>query len=97
MFLYRLRNAASTASCSMSFAVAQHITLTDRYGHALMVCELPKGIRRDEVARLHHQILANFHGELIKQAPTKPIHLSWPEVVNRLEQRMDCLARPKAA
>jgi len=97
LFLYRLRNAASTASCSMSFAVAQHITLTDRYGHALMVCELPKGIRRDEVARLHHQILANFHGELIKQAPTKPIHLSWPEVVNRLEQRMDCLARPKAA
>ncbi len=81
----------------MSFAVAQHITHTDRYGHALMVCELPKGIRRDEVARLHHQILANFHGELIKQAPTKPIHLSWPEVVNRLEQRMDCLARPKAA
>lgn len=75
----------------MSFAVAQHITLTDRYGHALMVCELPKGIRRDEVARLHHQILANFHGELIKQAPTKPIHLSWPEVVNHLEQKMSCM------
>jgi len=91
LMLYPLRNAASIAICSMSFAVAQHITLTDRHGHALMVCELPKGIRRDEVARLHHQILAHFHGELIKQAPAKPIHLSWPEVVNRLEQRMGCL------
>jgi hypothetical protein len=41
----------------MNFSVAQHITLTDRHGHALMVCELPRGIDRDEVTRLHHQIL----------------------------------------
>ena len=75
----------------MNFAVAQHITLTDRHGHPLMVCELPRGIDRNEVTRLHHQILTHFHGELIKQAPTKPIYLSWPEVVNHLEQRMDCL------
>jgi len=75
----------------MNFPVAQHITLTDHYGHSLMVCELPKGLDRVDVARLHHQILTHFHGELIKQAPTKPIHLSWPEVVNHLEQRMDGL------
>jgi len=60
----------------MNFPVAQHITLTDRYGHSLMVCELPKGLDRVDVARLHHQILTHFHGELIKQTPTKPIHLS---------------------
>ena len=75
----------------MNFPVAQHITLTDRYGHSLMVCELPKGLHRVDVARLHHQILTHFHGDLIKQAPTKPIHLNWPEVVNHLEQKMSCM------
>ena len=76
----------------MPVAVAQHITLTDRHGHPLMVCELPKGIRRDEVAKLHHQILVHFHSELRGQAPAKPIHLSWPEVVTRLEQKIGCFA-----
>jgi hypothetical protein len=77
----------------MPVAVAQHITLTDRHGHPLIVCELPRGIRRDEAARLHHQILVHFHSDLRGNAdPSKPIHLSWPEVVNRLEQRMGCIA-----
>ena len=68
------------------------ITLTDRHGHALMVCELPKKIRPDEVGRLHHQILVHFQPELQSAPSGNPVHLAWPEVVRRLEERIGCLA-----
>jgi hypothetical protein len=62
------------------------ITLTDRFGHELLVCELPYQLSDEETHRLHQQILTHFQGELhTDQAPRR---LSWPEVVSRLEERL---------
>jgi hypothetical protein len=62
------------------------ITLSDRFGHELLVCELPHELSEAETHRLHHQILTHFHGEL--EADKSPRRLSWPEVVTRLEERL---------
>ncbi|NBQ21456.1 MAG: hypothetical protein EBU30_07335 [Synechococcaceae bacterium WB6_3B_236] len=67
-------------------ATDQCITLTDRFGHELLVCELPHELSEAETHRLHHQILTHFHGEL--EADKSPRRLSWPEVVTRLEERL---------
>jgi len=77
---------------AVATATAPSITLTDRHGHALLICELPRHIRPEELSRLHHQILVHFHGELQGPPPARPQRLSWPEVVKRLEQRMGCVA-----
>ena len=63
------------------------ITLTDRWGHDLVICELPPDLSEAEVRRLHGQILISFAIELASAG----VHhgerrvLSWPEVVQRLE------------
>jgi len=77
---------------AVATATAHSITLTDRHGHALLICELPRNIRPSELSRLHHQILVHFHEELQAPPPARPQRLSWPEVVRRLEQRMGCVA-----
>ena len=68
------------------------ITLTDQWGHPRLICELPRQIKRDEISRLHHQILVHCQAELQQQTAAKPLHLSWPQLVSLLEQRIGCLA-----
>jgi len=65
------------------------ITLSDRWGHDLMICELPPDLSDDEVRRLHRQILACFAADLAaaKDHPGQRRVLSWPEVVERLASR----------
>jgi hypothetical protein len=65
------------------------ITLTDRWGHDLMICELPPDLSDDEVRRLHGQILACFSTDLAAAGthPGQGRVLSWPEVVERLAQQ----------
>jgi len=67
------------------------ITLTDQWGHPRLVCELPPNIKPHEISRLHHQILVHFQHELQRESARQPLHLSWPQVVNLLEQRIGCL------
>jgi len=63
------------------------ITLTDRWGHDLVICELPPDLSEHEVRRLHGQILACFATDLASAGthPGERRVLSWPEVVQRLE------------
>jgi len=65
------------------------ITLSDRWGHDLMICELPPDLSDDEVRRLRRQILACFATDLAaaKDHPGQRRVLSWPEVVERLASR----------
>lgn len=68
------------------------ITLTDRWGHDLVICELPPDLSDDEVRRLHRQILACFAADLAAAEAHAGAQrlLSWPEVVHRLEgQRLE--------
>ena len=67
------------------------ITLTDQWGHPRLICELPPQIKPQEISRLHHQILVHFQRELQRQSAARPLHLSWPQVVSMLEQRIGCL------
>lgn len=65
------------------------ITLTDRWGHDLVICELPPDLSDREVRRLHRQILACFATDLGggENHPTERRVLSWPEVVQQLERQ----------
>ncbi len=75
----------------MVVATPDCITLTDHRGHTRLVCELPRHIRPDEISRLHHQILLHFQADLLDHTESEPLHLPWPEVVSRLEQRIGIL------
>lgn len=65
------------------------ITLTDRWGHDLVICELPPDLSDQEVRRLHRQILACFTRDLEAGGdhPTERRVYSWPEVVQQLERQ----------
>ena len=76
----------------MAVATPDVITLTDHRGHARVVCELPRPIRPDEISRLHHQILLHFQADLRAHTAEEPLHLPWPEVVRRLEQRIGVIS-----
>ena len=84
--LERLKQQGHLFMSKQTPEVDHCITLTDRFGHELLVCELPHELNEAETQRLHHQILTHFHGEL--KADQSPRRLSWPEVVTRLEERL---------
>ena len=75
----------------MVVATPDCITLTDQRGHTRLVCELPRRMRPDEISRLHHQILLHFQTDLQAHVGHEPLHLPWPEVVRRLEERIGVL------
>ena len=65
------------------------ITLTDRWGHDLVICELPPDLSDREVRRLYRQILACFGPDLGAgegHLPERRVY-SWPEVVLQLARQ----------
>jgi hypothetical protein len=84
---YPLEKAVMTIDKSS----ANHcITLTDRYGHEVLACEIPNNLNEEESNRLHTQILEHFQPNLSEMQTSNANlkRLSWPEVVDTITERL---------
>ena len=73
-----------------TFSASQCITLTDRYGHEVLACEIPNNLNEEENNRLHAQILKHFQPNLreMQTSNANLKRLSWPEVVDTITERL---------